>query len=304
MAENRTSAHHAPLSAGARHVGRLKLGLALIVSMLVVQAVVAFASDSLALLSDAGHMMTDAIGLGMALAAITVAARAGAGRQRTFGLYRLEIFAALVNALLLIGVAMYVAVEAVDRFSDPAEVDAVPVLVVGVVGLAVNVVVMLLLRDGAGESLNVKGAYLEVFADMLGSLGVVIGAAVLLTTGWPYIDPIVGLAIALFIVPRAVRLGWQAVRVLTQIAPDHVDVDALGMALRALPNVTAVHDLHVWTLTSQMDVVTAHLVVVDGTDHHGVLDAARALLHDQFEIDHATLQVEPDTHEGCEELVW
>jgi cobalt-zinc-cadmium efflux system protein len=270
----------------------------------VVEVVAGFATRSLALVSDAGHMLTDVGGLGMALAAIHVADRSSLTRGRTFGLYRLEILAALANAVLLFGVAIYVLVEAARRWNNPADVLAGPMLVVAIVGLVANVVAFGLLRDGSKTSLNVRGAYLEVFSDLLGSLGVIVAAVVLQVTGWEWVDPAVGVAIGLFILPRAWRLGAQAMRILVQAAPLGTDLAAIEAQLQAIDGVVDVHDLHVWTLTSEMDVASVHLMVRDGTDTHGVLDRARVVLRDGHGIGHATLQVEPDTHEGCDELAW
>jgi cobalt-zinc-cadmium efflux system protein len=295
---------HVTPGAGARYLGRLTVAFVAILVFFVVQVIVAVATGSLALLSDAGHMLTDALGLGLALAAIVVASRSRQERSRTYGIYRLEVLAALVNAVLLVGVAIYVIVEAIHRIGDEPDVPGLPVLVMGCVGLAVNLVVLLMLREGSRESMNVRGAYLEVFADSLGSLGVVIAAVVLLAFDWEPIDAIIGVAIGLFMVPRALRLAWDALRVLAQVAPAHVDVDALRADLAALDGVVDVHDVHVWTLTSAMDVATAHVMVRNETDHHAVLDRARTLLRDGYGIDHATLQVEPEDHHGCEDVAW
>jgi cobalt-zinc-cadmium efflux system protein len=299
--------------AGARHKGRLLAALALLATLMVVEAVTAFATRSLALLSDAGHMLTDVVGLAMALAAIHVADRAGghgpgsdsaASDQRTYGLYRLEILAALANAVLLVAVGLYVMVEAVRRLSDPADVIGAPMLVVAVLGLVANVVAFGLLRSGSKESLNVEGAYLEVAADLLGSVGVIVAAVVLQVTGWDWVDPVVGVAVGLFILPRAWRLGREAVRILVQAAPPGTDLEALRRELATIDGVVDVHDLHVWTLTSEMDVASVHIMVRTGVDAHGVLDQARLVLRDGYAIDHATMQVEPDDHRGCDQLTW
>jgi cobalt-zinc-cadmium efflux system protein len=293
--------------AGARHKRRLLFAFVLLAVFMVVEAVTAILTGSLALLSDAGHMLTDVLGLAMALAAIHLADRAErrAGHaQRTFGLYRLEILAALANAVLLFGVALYVLVEAVRRLGDPADVLGGPMLVVALLGLVANLVAFAALREGSQESLNVEGAYLEVVADTLGSVGVVLAAVVLQLTGWEWVDPLVGVAIGAFILPRTWRLGGQAVRILVQAAPPGTDLDALRGELSAIEGVVDVHDLHVWTLTSDMDVASAHLMVCSGTDTHGVLDQARVVLRDGYAIEHATLQVEPDSHQGCDELTW
>jgi cobalt-zinc-cadmium efflux system protein len=300
--------HHHPVAApgraGARHQRALATTFVLVVAFLGVQVGVGVATGSLALLSDAGHMATDAIGLAVALLAIRIATRREPTRQQTFGLYRLEILAALFNSILLFGVAGYVLFEGIDRLRNPEHVASVPVLVVGVIGLAVNVVSFRLLREGASESLNVEGAYLEVMADMLGSIGVIVGATVLWITGWTWVDPVVGIAIGVFVLPRAWRLGREALRVILQAAPDDIDLDEVASELAAIEGVVGVHDLHVWTLTSDMEVLTAHLMTDGTADGHAVLDQARALLADRHGIDHATLQVEPDTHVGCEELTW
>jgi cobalt-zinc-cadmium efflux system protein len=295
---------HADLRAGARHAGRLWWSFALITGFLVVQVVVGLASNSLALLSDAGHMATDALGLGMALAAITAANRAVQPQYRTFGLYRLEILAALANAVLLFGVAGYVLIEAVRRLDDPPEVSSVPVLVVGVIGLAVNLIAFVLLRQGATESINVRGAYFEVVADALGSVGVIVAAGLMWATGWGWVDPVIGAGIGLFILPRAWRLGRDAVRILVQAAPEGVDLPAVTAALTGIDGVADVHDLHVWTLTSDMDVLTAHLGIVAGADARVVLQRAQAVLAERFQLHHATLQVETAGDDSCQKMTW
>lgn len=295
---------HASLSAGGRHKGRLLAAFGILAAFMVAEVVGGVLTGSLALLSDAAHMLTDVVGIGMALAAIQLAGRAAQRSHRTFGLYRLEILAALANAVLLLAVAGWVLIEAARRFSDPPEVLGVPMLVVAVGGLAANLVAFVLLRQGSKESLNVEGAYLEVLSDTVGSVGVIVGAAVLTTTGWTWVDPLVGVAIGVWIVPRTLRLAARAVRILVQAAPPGTDVEAIRADLAAVGEVVDVHDLHLWTLTSDMEVASAHLVVRQGADAHGVLDRARAMLKDRDGIGHATLQVEPDDHRGCDEIAW
>lgn len=290
-------------SAGRRHVRPLAISFGLVVGFMVVEAVAAFLIDSIALLSDAGHMATDALGLGMALAAITAASR-GAASGQTYGRFRLEIFAALANSILLLAVAVYVIWEAIERFSDPPEVLATPMLIVAVAGLAVNLVSWALLREGAGESLNVKGAYFEVVADLAGSIGVIVAALITLITDWPFADPLAAVLIGVWIVPRALLLGREALRILSQAAPAGLDLDRVRSDLSAVEGVIDVHDLHVWTLTSDMDVATAHLMISDESDPHPVLDEARRLLAERYGIDHATLQVEPESHRECLEVSW
>lgn len=300
--------HGSGLRAGARHQRQMLWAFGLILGYFVVEVVAGVLTGSLALLSDAGHMFTDVIGLGMAIAAIQLASRAaaqaGVERTRTFGLYRLEILAAFVNALLLVGVAVYVLVEAVRRLSAPPDVLGLPMLVVALVGLGINLVAFTLLRRGSKESLNVEGAYLEVVADTLGSVGVVGAALIVELTGWAYVDPIVAAGIGIFILPRTWRLGRQAVRILIQAGPPEVDPAGVEAELGRLEGVIDVHDLHLWTLTSGMEVASAHLMVAVEADSHGVLDQARQLLQEGYGIDHATLQVEPSDHRGCDEMVW
>lgn len=296
--------HAPPVGAGARHRGRLVVAFALLSVFMVVELVAGFATRSLALLSDAGHMLTDVGGIGMALAAIQLASRGDQRRHRTFGLYRLEILAALANAVLLFAVAIYVLVEAIDRIGDPADVLGAPMLVVAILGLVANLVAFALLRPGARESINVEGAYLEVVADTIGSVGVIVGAIVLQATGWEWVDAAVGIAIAVWILPRTARLAGKAVRILVQAAPEGIDLDAVEADLAAVDGVVDVHDLHVWTLTSEMEVASAHVMVRAGVDSHAVLDRAREVLAAKHGIVHATLQVEPDDHEGCDEIAW
>jgi cobalt-zinc-cadmium efflux system protein len=281
------------LHAGAKHRGRLWWAAGLLAGFMVIETVAALVTGSLALLSDAGHMFTDVLGIAMALAAITAAGRAATDSQRTFGLYRLEVLAALTNAVLLGAVAVFVVVQAVRRFTDPPDVPAGAMLVVAVGGLAVNIVAFMLLRSGAKESLNVRGAYLEVVGDLLGSVGVIVAAVIIAFTGWSYADPIVAVIVAVMIMPRTFALARSAVRILVQAAPEHLDVAVVRDRLAAVPGVCDVHDLHVWTLTSGMDVASAHLLLEPAAELGAVLATAREALHADFHIDHATLQVEP-----------
>ena len=299
---------HGARSAGEKHVNKLWAAFAVLLGFMLLEVVGGLISGSLALLSDAGHMFTDVLGIGMALAAIYAVRRAarGAGNpQRTFGAYRLEVLAALANAVLLLGVAGWVTFEAVRRFTEPPEVLAGTMLWVAVAGLVANVVAFALLRSGSKESINVRGAYLEVLGDTLGSVGAIGAAIVIATTGWQYADPIIAVAVALFIVPRTVSLARSAVRILVQAAPEHIDVSAVERTLREVDGVAQVHDLHLWTLTSGMDVAQAHLVLHPGADLGQVLTAARVSLDEGFHIEHATLQVEPAGANGaCDPAGW
>lgn len=292
-------------NAGQRHRGRLWAAFALLAALMVTEAVTAVRTGSLALLSDAGHMFTDVLGIGMALAALTATRRRTSDPQRTFGLYRLEVLAALANAVLLSAVSIYVLVEAVRRFGDPPEVSTGPMLVVAILGLLANIVAFALLRPGAQESINIQGAYLEVLGDLLGSLGVIAAALVIAGTGWWWADPLVAVAIGLFILPRTWRLGRAALRILVQAAPEHLKVTAVHDRLVAVSGVSDVHDLHIWTLTSGMEVVSAHLTIAPAADLGTVLEAARSALKEDFRIEHATIQVEPAPTSGdCGSVGW
>lgn len=288
-----------------RHVRRLAISLGILLAFLVLEVVVGLATGSLALLSDAGHMFTDVLGIGMALAAITAATASRSNDQRTFGLYRAEVLAALANAVLLFGVAVWVLVEASDRIADPPAVPGLPLMLTAAAGLAANLVVFALLRQGAKESINVRGAYLEVLADTLGSVGVLLAGAVTLGFGWRYADPVVAIAIGLFVLPRTWSLARQAVRILVQSAPAHVDVAEVRSALGAIEGVRDVHDLHVWTLTSGMEVGSAHLQIEPTADPAAVLAAAQEILVRDHHLPHFTVQVEPPgCRTGCAELSW
>lgn len=299
--------HTHGVSAAGRHRRPLLAAFILTLAYAVVEVVTGLLLGSLALLSDAGHMLTDVVGLGMALAAIQLASQRR-DPAHTYGLYRLEVLAALANAGLLFAVAAYVLYEAIVRFSNPPEVPGLPLLLVAVVGLVVNLISFALLRSGAKESLNVRGAFLEVFSDMLGSAGVIVAGIVLITTGWPYADPIIGAGIGLFILPRAWRLGRDALRILLEMAPPDLDVAAAERDLCAIPGVVELHDLHIWTLTSGMNMASGHLTVRSALDVGPVLHAAQLLLAERFEVTHVTLQCEPQDSElecgtGCAPMV-
>jgi cobalt-zinc-cadmium efflux system protein len=254
-------------------------------------------------------MLTDVIGIGLALCAIGLATRferrtSAATSSHTFGLYRLEILAAFVNSLLLFGVAIWVVVEAIRRIGTEPEVLGAPLLVVAILGLLANLVAFALLREGATESVNVEGAYLEVLADTVGSVGVVLAAVLLQLFGWTWVDAVAGAAIGVWILPRAWRLGGRAVRILLQAAPEHIDLDQLVGDLENIDGVVDVHDVHVWTLTSEMEAASMHLVAAPGADSHVLLDDARRCLAERHGVVHGTFQIEPTDHRGCAEVTW
>ena len=288
--------HH---SAAAAHRGRLRAVFAITVAVLVVEVAGAALSDSLALLADAGHVLADGAGIGLALLAIRFAARP-ATPQRTFGYYRLEILAAVVNAVLLFGVAGFVLIEAWRRLTEPPEVASGLMLAVATVGLVANAVSMWLLRGGQQQSLNLRGAYLEVWGDLLGSVAVLAAAAVIAVTGFQAADPIASVLIGVAILPRTWGLLREAVDVLLEATPKGIDVEEVRRHLVETPGVTEVHDLHAWTITSGLPVLSAHVVLERGADAGKVLDGLGACLAGHFDIEHSTFQLEQPEHRGHE----
>ncbi|HSU01338.1 MAG TPA: cation diffusion facilitator family transporter [Nocardioides sp.] len=290
--------------AGGRHRWRLAVAFALVAAFFGVELVVGLATGSLALISDAGHMAADVVALGAALVATKIATRPDGTGRRTYGSYRAEVFASGLTVLIMLGVSAYVVVEAVRRIGEDVAVASGPMLVVGALGLAVNLVCLALLHGGARESLNVRGAYLEVMADAAGSVGVLVAGLLVALTGTGQWDTVVAVAIGVFVAVRAVLLGRQVLAVLGQHAPADVDLAAVVSDLEAVAGVAEVHDLHAWTLTSGMNVATAHLVLRVGADAQSVLAGAQATLRDGHGIEHATLQVEVTPARECHEATW
>ncbi len=282
-------------------IRRMIVALAIVFVFLVLEASVGLIVNSLALIADAGHMLTDVVGLSMGLAALLLARRGSTAAARTFGWHRAEVLTAMANAALLLAVAVWVFYEAVSRIGDAPEVPGLPLILTAAAGLAANIVVMLMLRADSKDSLAVRGAYLEVLADAVGSVGVLIAGGLILAFNWTYADIVVGVLISLWVVPRAIKLAAASLRILTQASPVDVDVETVQADLAALPGVTGVHDLHVWTLTTGMDVATVHLTT--DSDTSAVLEAARAVL-ETHRLPHATVQVESTTNgRHCEENV-
>ncbi|MFI6406766.1 cation diffusion facilitator family transporter [Streptomyces sp. NPDC050548] len=293
--------HDAPVTgtAAAAYRGRLRVALGITLIVMVVEVVGGLLADSLALIADAAHMATDALGLGMALLAIHFANRPAAG-NRTFGYARAEILAALANCLLLLGVGGYVLYEAVQRFVAPADTEGGLTVVFGLVGLVANMISLTLLARGQKQSLNVRGAFLEVAADALGSLAVIVSALVILTTGWQAADPIASLAIGLMIVPRTLKLLRETLDVLLESAPKDVDMREVRAHILALDGVEDIHDLHAWTITSGLPVLSAHVVVGSNTlnaiGNEKMLHELQDCLGDHFDVEHCTFQLEPGGH--------
>ena len=289
---------HGPTPAGAN-----KRNLTIVFSMtaayLVVEVIGGVVTGSLALLADAGHMLTDAAGVGLALLAIRFAERP-ATPERTYGYYRVEILAALANAIVLIGISAYVLYEAWERLRNPPPVESRGMLLVATLGLAVNLIGIVVLRQGSKESLNMKGAYFEVLSDALASVAVIIAAAIMWLTGWYYADPILSAGIGLFILPRTWILLREAVGILLEGTPSGVNLAAIREAVGEVAGVQDMHDLHVWTITSGMNAMSAHVVVTDPARYAEVLGAVHDLITSRFPIAHVTIQIENAGWRDCE----
>ncbi|MFF9867174.1 cation diffusion facilitator family transporter [Streptomyces sp. NPDC013953] len=286
-------------TAAAAYKGRLRIALTITLCVMVAEIIGGVMADSLALIADATHMATDAVGLAMALMAIHFAGRP-ATAKRTYGYARAEILAALANCLLLLGAGGFLLFEAVQRFITPAGTKGGLTIAFALFGLVANMISLSLLVRGQQESLNVRGAYLEVLADALGSVTVLIAAGVILTTGWQAADPIASLVIGLMIVPRTVKLLRETLDVLLEAAPKGVDMAEVRAHMLALPGVEDVHDLHAWTITSGMPVLSAHVVVdpsaLDAGGHEKILHDLQHCLGDHFDVEHCTFQLEPSGH--------
>jgi cobalt-zinc-cadmium efflux system protein len=271
--------------------------------VLIAEVIGGLIAGSLALLADAGHMLTDSTGLIMALIAAALATRAATVR-RTFGLQRAEVLAALANALLLVGVAVWVLIMAVERLRNPAEIRSGLMLAVAVVGVLANLAGLLVLRPAQSTSLNMRGAYLEVFGDLVGSLAVIIAAVLILITGWTPFDAIASLAIVLLIIPRAWSLLREVVDVLLEATPHGVDLEEVRDHIRRVRGVVDVHDLHAWTITSGVPVLSAHVIVDHACISEGrsgeVLDRLGECLGGHFDVSHCTFQLEPVGHQQHE----
>jgi cobalt-zinc-cadmium efflux system protein len=275
----------------SRHTERLSWALALTAGFMIIEVVGGVWTGSLALMADAGHMLTDVGGLSMSLLAVWFAQKPPTS-MNTFGYFRTEILAALANGVVLFLVAGFILYEAFQRIWTPPEIQSGPMLLIAVIGLAVNLLSMVFLHQGAGESLNVRGAYMEVLSDALASIGVIVAAVIIQTTGVYVVDPLISAAIGLFILPRTWALMRQALHILMEGVPPHLDIRDIEAAMATVPGVCAVHDLHVWTLTSGKDAMSSHVVVEDLTAGDRILRALHRLLHERFGIEHTTIQIE------------
>lgn len=289
--QNHTHNHnHSHGISGQSHSQRLWWALGLTTSFLIIEIIGGLMTKSLALLSDAAHMFTDTAALAIALAAIQIAKRP-ADQKRTFGYHRFEILAAAFNAILLFAVAFYIVYEAWQRFQHPAPIQSMGMLWIAVIGLVINLLAMYLLMGGQKDNLNVKGAYLEVLSDALGSVGVIVGALIIMFTGWLWVDSLIAVAIGFWVLPRTWVLLRDSLNILLEGVPANVSLDQISADLKQLEGVDEVHDLHVWALTSGKSSLTAHLVV-PSADVQQTLEAARELLAQQHQLHHITLQCE------------
>jgi cobalt-zinc-cadmium efflux system protein len=295
--------HSSEVTATGEHRRRLIVALVITSVVLIAEVIGGLIAGSLALLADAGHMLTDSTGLILALIAASLATRA-ATVKRTFGLQRAEVLAALGNALLLVGVAVWVLIKAVDRLREPVEIEAGLMLVVAAVGVLANLAGLLVLRPAQAKSLNMRGAYLEVLGDLIGSLAVVAAAVVILLTGWMPVDAIVSLLIVVVIIPRAWALLREVVDVLLEATPRGVDLAEVRQHIKRVPGVVDVHDLHAWTITSGVPVLSAHVIVDQACISEGrsgeVLDRLGECLGGHFDVAHCTFQLEPVGHQEHE----
>lgn len=280
--------HHGTGDANSR---RLWLTLGLVAAFMGAEVVGGLISGSLALLADAGHMLSDAAALGLTLFAMRFARRPATAR-RTYGSYRAEIIAALVNGATLVAVAVYIFIEAIERVRQPPEVQGGLMLAVAAGGLVVNCAGLAILHAGRGENLNMRGAWLHVLTDALGSLQAIVAGGLIWAYGWNWIDPVASVLIGVLVIYSSWSLIAQSVAVLMEGAPGHVDVDAVRQTLLDIPGVTHVHDLHVWTITSGFVALSAHITSPDTSKHQAILAAARVVMRERFDIRHTTIQVD------------
>jgi cobalt-zinc-cadmium efflux system protein len=282
---------------------RLLATLALVVGYMGAEVVGGLLTNSLALLADAGHMLSDAAALALSAFALWIADRRPPNPLRTYGYYRAEILAALVNGAALVAIAILIAVEAVGRLREPPAVQAAGMVAIAAGGLLVNLVALALLHGSRGDSLNLRGAWLHVASDALGSVQAIVAGVLVWSLGWRWADPVASLAIALLVVWSAWSLLKEAVAVLMEAPPAHIDVDSVRSAILAVACVTEVHDLHVWSIASGFDCLSAHVVAGEEGERDAVLVELRRTLHDRFGIDHITIQLEPpgfvEHHRRC-----
>lgn len=293
-------------TAGGKHRKKLIIVLSITATIFIVQVIGAFISGSLALLADAGHMLTDATGVLIALIATFIAALP-ATSKRTYGLMRVEVLAAMINGIILSVICIVIVYTAIQRIGSEVEIETGPMLVAAIVGAVANLVSLLILQSGQKESINIRGAYLEVLGDLLGSVAVIVAGFIILFTGWNWVDQIAAFAIALLIAPRAYSLLRDVVRILLESTPKDVDLDQTREHMLSVPGVEVVHDLHAWTITSGVNAMSAHVVIdeetLDWDRYDEILDELHACLSEHFDTSHCTIQLEPAHHAAHESTV-
>ena len=294
------SSSHPHSHGDARKLSRKRLlaVLALTGSFMIAEAIAGFITGSLSLIADAGHMLGDVAALSLAVIAGWLSAKP-ASASRTYGYHRSEILAALANSVLMVLISIFVFIEAIGRLTNPPEVHSVPMLIVASLGLCVNIFSMRLLTSSADKSLNARAAYLEVFSDMIASVGVVAAAVIMMTTGWYMADPLLSGTLAIFILWRTWGLLKESIDILMENAPAHVHLDELSKEIGAIPGVVSVHDLHVWTITSGMISMSGHVSIDDTAESSTVLNQIKTLLNNKYEIKHSTIQLETAGSTSC-----
>lgn len=290
MSESAHSHDH-KLLARKENKGKLLTVLFITVGLMIAEIIVGLSANSLAILADAGHMLSDVGGLTLALIAIWFSSKP-ATKEKTFGYYRSEILAGFINSIVLVGIALFILYEAWQRFNSPPEVNPIPVLCLAVIGIGLNILSLRILSSGAESSLNMKAAYLEILADMLGLIAVVVSSLIILFTGWHEADPLLSGLIAIMILPRTWMLLQECTHILMEGTPSHINLTDMFTGISSTPGVRDIHDLHVWTLTSDHHAMAAHVLVEKDCDQQAVLAKIKALLKDDFDIHHSTIQLE------------
>ena len=288
--------------ARSKNKSKLLIVLAITISLMTMEVIVGLSANSLALLADAGHMLSDVGGLILALIAIWFSQKP-ATKEKTFGYYRSEILAGFINSIVLVGIALFILYEAWQRFSSPPEVNTGPVLILAIIGIGLNIISLRILSSGEEKSLNMKAAYLEIMADMLGLVAVVISSLIIIFTGWHEADPLLSGFIAIMILPRTWMLLSECTHILMEGTPSHISLEEIYNKISAISGVKDIHDLHVWTLTSDHHALSTHVIVEKDASHNELLEKIKACLLTDFEIHHSTIQLEIDEQDlGKEDI--
>ncbi len=292
--------HHNHAETSGRETGRSRLRLVLVLTSLffVAEVLGGLWTNSLALLSDAGHMLSDMFALGLSLFAFWLSSRKPS-RTKTYGYYRFEVVAAFINGVLLILIALWIFAEAYSRFQQPAAVKTVPMLLIAILGLMINLFGIYLLHEAGTKNINIRGALFHLMGDAAGSVGAITAAIAIKTTGWTFFDPLVSILIGLLIVYSAWRLLWDVVNILMQGVPPHIDLESIKQEILSVDGVLGLCDLHIWSLTSELESFSAHVVIEDMGRNKEILEKLTCLIRDKFGINHVTLQIEDEAVGTC-----